>query len=80
MSETKLVTVYTTAPEAYDYSYVTVINEKAATDKNNGKVYRKVTMPENRRDYQCGRYGSGFHPALDESEFKKLLAYGLVSV
>lgn len=59
--KSEMVTVFTTAPEAYDYAYVEVVNPKVATDKK-GKVFRELKIPTDRVEYQCGRYGSGLYP------------------
>jgi len=76
-----LVTVYTTAPAEYDYSYVTVLEECSGHSKGAApKTYRKVSFPASRERHACGRYGSGLHPALPESEWAKLVEYGLVTL
>lgn len=80
-----LITVITTAPANYDYGYVVIIEECLGTSKGKApKTYRKVAMPAHRVNYQCGRYGSGMHPAYvgeeGEAEWAKLVEYKLVNL
>lgn len=62
----EFVTVYTTAPQAYDYDYVEVLNPEYGTTYR-GETIREVRMPVERREYQTGRYRSGWHIACDET-------------
>jgi len=72
-------TIFTTAPVDYDYGYVKVIEACAAiTASGIKRTYRRVEIPEDRVAYQCGRYQSGMHAAIDSREFAKLIDYGLV--
>lgn len=56
---------WTTAPEAYDYSYTSTI--ETAVDKY-GKTYRLVGNTDSYRfaNFQMHRYGSGMHPCFEE--------------
>jgi hypothetical protein len=72
------VTIFTTAPSDYDYGYTTEIEAIAAVGTYRGKVWRRVEIVANRADYQCRRYGSGCHGAVDSTEFAKMLDLGLV--
>lgn len=65
-----MVTFYTSAPEAYDYGYVTR-DEKPVAYMNllKGDVpIWKVTMPERFADYQSGRYASGMYPTMTHDD------------
>jgi hypothetical protein len=79
---------YTTAPADYDWFGTHTIEECAGTTINvfqhqgrseNGKTIRKVSGPANRVEAQRGRYSSGNHMAVDETEWKKLVDYKLVT-
>lgn len=72
----KEVVTYTTAPVDYDW-FGTHTVALVAVD-NRGKTIRKVKGPASRVGDQRGRYMSGLHMAVDEAEFKKLVAYKLV--
>ncbi len=77
-----MVTLYTTAPEAYDYGYVERTPEpigEMVSLRGAQPIYR-VRMPEEHVDYQCGRYGSGLHPSLDESELTEWDTHGFLKL
>jgi hypothetical protein len=74
----KEAVTYTTAPEGYDW-FGTATVEVVGTDKR-GKVVRKVSGPADRVEAQRDRYASGLHLHVDEVEWSKLVAYGLVNV
>jgi len=69
---------YTTAPTDYDWFGTTTV-AVAGVDKR-GKTIRKVTSPASRVDAQRGRYASGLHMAVDETEWQKLVSYNLVTL
>lgn len=77
-----MVTLYTTAPEAYDYSYVDrkpeAVGEMISL-RGSQPIY-KVQMPEEHVDYQCGRYGSGLHPTLDSTELIEWYTHGFLKL
>ena len=75
-------TIYTTAPENYDYGYC----ESEVTpyvfirsDKQEFPI-RKVEIPDESVDYQVGRYLSGLHMAVGEKSLQTELDYGYVKV
>jgi len=86
----KGIIVYTNAPPAYDYSYVEVIDEEYARFTGTGgthPIIRKVAIHSTdekerlfRREYQCGRYGSGLYSALTEEEMNESIGYGLAEL
>jgi hypothetical protein len=67
---------YTTAPEDYDWFGTHTVAIVGTTDR--GKTVRKVLSDPNYLDGQRARYGSGLHLAVDETEWQKLVNYGLV--
>lgn len=72
---------YTTAPEDYDW-FGTRTVEIAGTylgTNNKQKPVRKVTGPKFRVEAQRDRYASGLHLAVDEKEWRKLLAFNLAT-
>ena len=71
--------IYTTAPKDYDWGFTTEVNANVGT-ASNGKTIRGVTIPDSRVDDQVGRYQSGLHMAVDETEWKKLVDYKLVKL
>ncbi len=73
------VIIYTTATSDYDWFGTTELAANVGTTRN-GKTIRKVEIEKSRADAQCGRYASGLHMAADETEWKKLVGYGLVTV
>ncbi|MCA1800436.1 MAG: hypothetical protein LC650_04010 [Actinobacteria bacterium] len=76
----KMVTLYTTAPEAYDYSYVRR-SEKPVGEmvlfQGTLPIYR-VLMPEESVDYQCGRYASGMYAVMDIERLMEEEGYGFL--
>lgn len=71
---------YTTAPVDYDWFGTTTVQENVGTT-NRGKIIRKVEIPSSSRaDMQIGRYQSGLHLAVDQTEWDKLVGYDLVTV
>lgn len=72
------VITYTTAPEDYDW-FGTHTIEVVGNDKR-GKDIRKVASSDKYVESQRGRYASGNHLAVDETEWKKLVDYKLVEV
>ena len=69
---------YTTAPKDYDWFGTETVEAVAGRDKR-GRIIRKVRGPESYVEAQRARYGSGLHMAVDEPEWKKLVAYKLVT-
>jgi len=76
-----MVTLYTTAPEAYDYSYVErsekPVGEMVSFHGSNTPIYR-VTMPEESVDYQCGRYASGLYGVFNIDTLMEEEGYGFL--
>lgn len=72
----KEVVTYTTAPADYDWFGTYTVGIVA--EDSRGKIIRKVKGPASRVEMQRGRYMSGNHLAVDEAEYKKLVAYKLV--
>lgn len=72
------VVTYTTAEEAYDGFGTQTEAIVGKTDR--GKTIRKVTTPARHVNWQRMRYGSGLHMAIDETEFQKLVDYGMVTL
>lgn len=62
--------VYTTAPAVYDGFGTTTLVEVAGTDRH-GRTIRKVGIRPEHFEWQTQRYGSGMHPAVEESEIEK---------
>jgi hypothetical protein len=60
--------VYTTAPEAYDYSYAETQESFELESFGRVEQWRKVLLKTDayRVDYQCGRYGSGLHAVRED--------------
>lgn len=77
MSQDNETITYTTAPTDYDW-FGTRTVALAGVDSR-GKTIRKVSGPSNRVEAQRGRYASGLHMAVDETEWKKLVDYKLVT-
>jgi hypothetical protein len=74
-------TIYTTAEKAYDWWFTTEVSACVAHTKGaSSKPVRKVEIEDERVDEQVGRYQSGFHMAVDQDEWNKLVAYDLVTV
>lgn len=67
---------YTTADEAYDWFGTRTLGV-VGKDKR-GKQIRRVASPSRGVEAQRGRYMSGLHLAVDDSEWKKLVDYKLV--
>lgn len=59
--------VWTTAPESYDYSYMTTVDTYTA----HGASWRLVQTEDVMRleNFQIPRYGSGLYPAHLASDF-----------
>ena len=54
---------WTTAPEAYDYSYT--VDTEVRSGLKMGHIYRLVEITDpSRVEYQRARYQSGFYPSL----------------
>lgn len=70
--------VFTTAPVEYDYSTTIELDSCVATTKDGRKTYRKVEIDESVGVIQLHRYESGLYNAVRQSEFDKLVSYGLV--
>lgn len=68
---------YTTAPKDYDSWGTHTVAVAGTTD--NGKTVRKVASPPNYVEWQRDRYSSGLHMAVDETEWQKLVSYGLAT-
>jgi len=60
--------VYTTAPEDYDYSYVTTLETFKLPQFGSFTTWRKVRIDASNYHvpYQCRRYQSGIHEVRDE--------------
>lgn len=61
--------VYTTAPEDYDYSYVTTLETfELAQFGGTFKTWRKVRIDASDYHvrYQCSRYQSGMHAVKED--------------
>jgi hypothetical protein len=74
--------IYTTCPEAYDYSQATTLDSRAGRVKHGSKIVRKVLIRESqyRVDYQIVRYRSTMcELCVDETEWQKLLDAGIAS-
>ncbi len=71
---------FTTAPEAYDYSYVENFGTLYEYVQSNGKTIpvRKVGIPEASLNYQEGRYNSGLHPSWTSEDLLEHFKYGLI--
>lgn len=75
-----MVTLYTTAPQAYDYGYVERDTEPVGfmvLFKGEAPIFR-VRMPQERVGYQTGRYASGLYPTLDDADLTEQAGVGLV--
>jgi hypothetical protein len=73
--------VYTTAPEDYDYWHAVNQGVVGHTTGSNPKPVRKVTLTDlSRAAYQTSRYHSGLHMVADQTEWDKLVNYGLVKL
>jgi hypothetical protein len=73
------VVTYTTAPASYDYTGFGAKDLGVVAHDSRGKPIRKVSNPEGGVEAQRGRYASGMHMAADETEWKKLVQYKLVT-
>ena len=85
MSKDHRIVVYTNAPQAYDYSYVEVIDPEFARYTGRGgshPIIRKLLLhtDEWHREYQCGRYGSGMYSSFTQEEFDKWVTEGLIEL
>lgn len=69
---------YTTAPRDYDWGCTRELVAVMGTDKR-GRAVRKVVTRGGLGAEQRMRYASGLHMAADESEWRKLVGYGLVT-
>jgi len=72
--------IYTNAPKAYDYWYVTELDPdvgrfNSGIDKDN--PVRKLDMPEMKVEWQCLRYQSGLYPGLTDVEWEEWIESGL---
>jgi hypothetical protein len=54
------ITLYTTAPKAYDGFSTRELSANAGTD-NQGKTVRLVSLEARDRDWQASRYASGLY-------------------
>jgi hypothetical protein len=77
MSQDNETITYTTAPTDYDW-FGTKTVALVGVDSR-GKTIRKVSGPSSRVEAQRGRYASGLHMAVDETEWQKLVDYKLVT-
>lgn len=68
---------YTTAPEVYD-GFGTETVERMGVTNRNGDEWRRVEILDEHADWQIGRYNSGLHPALVESDFIDFRERGLL--
>ncbi|MBA2666113.1 MAG: hypothetical protein H0U69_03640 [Trueperaceae bacterium] len=59
---------YTTAPAAYDYSYVRASDATRFEATKEGAVLRRVEIPRASVAYQTARYMSGLHIAINEEQ------------
>lgn len=75
--ENELVTIYTTAPERFDYGYVEgrEVSEYEVQHINDWIPLFRVRIPAESVDYQCGRYGSGLHPSYTQERLEDELQY-----
>lgn len=75
-----MVTLYTNAPEAYDYGYVVRDEQPTAflrLSRGDTPVWR-VQMPEAHVTYQTGRYLSGLYGTFTYAELLEQEGYNLV--
>ena len=70
-----MVRVYTTAPVDYDGFGTRTVRLAGHTDR--GKTVRLVETADEHATWQRLRYQSGMCLAVDESEWRKLVGYGL---
>jgi len=72
---------YTTAEQAYDYSFTTELAPVAGnTTGTYPKVVRLVEIEEGCANVQRDRYHSGLHLVADDLEFAKLVGFKLVAL
>ena len=72
------ITMYTTAPRDYDYSYTQEI--ESSTGHSGHRTWRRVEIDAGWQRTQCSRYGSGLHAVVDCTEFAKRIDTGLVTI
>jgi hypothetical protein len=76
--------IYTTAVKDYDWFGTTELDANVGSTKAvgcEGKTIRKVEIPDGRGvDAQRDRYASGLCMNVDETEWKKLVDYKLVTL
>lgn len=75
-----MVTLYTTAPQAYDYDYVERDERVSAYMilLRGEQAVHCVRIPEQHVGYQTARYASGMYATLDIQELIEQEAMGLV--
>lgn len=75
------VVTYTTAPADYDWFGTRELDAWVGSTKAPGsKKVRKVVSPADEVENMRARYSSGLHMAVDETEWKKLVDYKLVTL
>lgn len=76
------VVTYTTATKDYDWLGTVELDPYVATTTGAGKpkTIRKVDSPADEVENMRARYSSGLHMAVNETEWKKLVAYKLVEL
>lgn len=84
-SAKETVRVYTDAPVAYDYTYITTeIDPEGGTLKTSrgSKILRVVEIEKERSPGQIMRYGSGLHIAYVKGDFQthESLRYGHITL
>jgi energy-coupling factor transporter ATP-binding protein EcfA2 len=72
-NQTKGVTYYTTAEEAYDGFGTETIRQTGYYD-DRGRQVREVVIPESAIDWQTSRYRSGMRPAMTKAEFDNMIS------
>jgi len=71
------IIIYTSAPQTYDYATTQMLGV-VATQRKGATLLRKVSVPDDKVDYQVARYQSGFCLVADEAQMKRLVDVGLV--
>ena len=67
--------IFTTTPSDYDWFFTTEVAANVGTTAGG-----KVEIETSRVEEQRARYASGCHMVVDETEWAKLVGYGLVTV
>ena len=63
---------WTTAPQAYDYSYT--VDTDVRSGLKMGRIYRLVEISDpDLAQYQIDRYNSGLHPAFEFEDLQQEL-------